>query len=82
MILNCRGSLEIGRLERVRSVTDFVVIQKKNTGVGKSADISSVAWKASSNKDVLPAEICFRHAKQESNVFTANEYDVGNIPDL
>ena len=87
-----QGRLEIGRLERVRSVTELDVTQG-NVGGGKSADISSVSGNVSSNNDILKSvnldtltvdqqEVVLDMLKKESNVFSANEYDVGNIPDL
>ena len=87
-----QGRLEIGRLERVRSVTELEVTQG-SVGGGKSADISSVSGNVSSNNDVLKLvnldtltvdqqKVVLDKLKKESNVFSANEYDVGKIPDL
>ena len=87
-----QGRLEIGRLERVRSVTELEVTQR-NLGSGKSANVSSVSGNVSSNNDILKSvnldtltvdqqKVVLDMLKKEPNVFSANEYDVGNIPDL
>ena len=87
-----QGRLEMGCLERVCSVTELDVTQR-NVGGGKSVDISSVSGNVSSNNDILKSvdlgtlnvdqqEVALDMLKKESNVFSANECDVGNIPDL
>ena len=60
---------------------------------GKSADISSVSGNMSSNNDILKSvnldtltvdqqKVVLDMIKKESNVFSGNEYKVGNIQDL
>ena len=90
--IKLQGRLEIGRLEQVRSVTELDVTPKAVES-RKLADVSSVSGNVSLKNDILKSvnldtltfaqqQVVLDMLQKESSVFSANEHEVGNIPDL
>eukprot|EP00794_Sanderia_malayensis_P005084 gene5084-5740_t len=78
--------------KRVRSVTELGVTPSSE-GRKTSAIISAVSGETSVNNDIIQSinletltldqqQVVLDMLKKESNVFSTNEYDVGNIPSL